>query len=111
MSARTQGTSRLTARIREVRAARAQRRKLNRLVFSYKRCECGALYAYLSGDSQRAWDCSDILLGLAVPMGQPGSVRHGDTMPFIFWKVKEAPHAWGVENRIKREESSDAIQG
>ena len=42
--------------------------------------------AYKSGDD--CWDCSSILLGDAVPMGQEGSVQHIDRLPFRFWKVK-----------------------
>lgn len=50
------------------------------------RCLCGALLAYKSGDD--CWDCSSILLGDAIPLGQEGSVQHIDRLPFRFWKVK-----------------------
>ena len=85
---------------------RKQRRKAKRLTYAYKRCECGALYA-IDG-AQRAWDCSDILLGVAAAKGAPGSIRHSDTMPFIFWKVKEAPRDWALENRRKAPVREDA---
>lgn len=73
-----------------------------RLVYTYRRCECGALYAHKPGDPQQAWDCSDIILGLAAPAGHPGAVRHGDTLPFIFWAVKEAPLDWALAHRVDR---------
>lgn len=77
-----------------------QQRRERSLTYCYKRCPCGALYAVDS--AKRAWDCSDIILGLAIPSGQPGSVTHDDTMPFIFWKVKEAPLEWALEHRVER---------
>lgn len=54
------------------------------------KCPCGALLAYPKGaDSLKGfWDCSEILLGKAVPQGLPGSVQHTDRRPFIFWKIK-----------------------
>lgn len=80
---------------------RKRLRKMRRLHYASSRCECGALYAYDPREKPRpsAWDCSDILLGVAIPKGKPGSVRHGDKMPFIFWKVKEAPREWALEHR------------
>jgi hypothetical protein len=84
-----------------LRRLRLKRAPATRLVYAYRRCECGALYAYRPGDPQRAWDCSDILLGLAAPAGHPGARRHGDTMPFIFWKVKEAPLDWALQHRVE----------
>jgi hypothetical protein len=81
-----------------------QRRRAKRLTYCYKRCACGALYAV--DNAKRAWDCSDIILGLAVPEGEPGSVTHDDTMPFVFWKVKEAPRDWALEHRVDRAEGT-----
>lgn len=80
---------------------RAERRHAARLVYAHARCECGALYAYDPREKPRphSWDCSDIILGFAVPAGQPGAVRHDDTMPFIFWKVTEAPRDWALAHR------------
>jgi hypothetical protein len=75
------------------------RRRERGLVYCQKRCPCGALYAYEPGDDKRAWDCSDILLGLAIPSGETGAVTHGDTMPFVFWKVREARRSWALEHR------------
>lgn len=43
------------------------------------RCKCGAGLAYRQGDD--AWDCSDILLGIAIPSGQPGSEQHTAHLP------------------------------
>lgn len=87
--------------MREAFAAWRLRRHERRLTYCHKRCPCGALYAYDPARKPRpeAWDCSDIILGLAVPKGQPGSVTHDDTMPFIFWSVKSAPSDWALENR------------
>lgn len=51
------------------------------------KCPCGARLAYRSGD--KFWDCSAILLGEAIPSGQPGSVQHTDRLYFQFYKVKE----------------------
>lgn len=79
---------------------RRHRQPERRLTYCYHRCECGALYAVDS--ARRAWDCSDIILGRAIPGDQPGSVRHGDTMPCIFWKVKEAPLDWALKHRVER---------
>jgi hypothetical protein len=39
-------------------------------------------------DANRRWDCSDILSGVAVPKGEPGSMTHSDVMPYAFWKVR-----------------------
>lgn len=58
------------------------------------RCPCGARLAYgpmCIVEPFRIpsyWDCSDILLGRAVPSGQPGSVTHTDKLPFAFWEIK-----------------------
>lgn len=72
------------------------------LVYCYVRCPCGALYAYCPGDPNRSWDCSDIILHKAIQSGHPGSVTHGDRMPFMFWKVKEAPLEWALKYRFER---------
>jgi len=63
------------------------------------RCKCGAGLAYRHGDT--AWDCSDILLGRAAPMGQPGSVQHSATYPFVFYEIKgeNQPSARGATTR------------
>lgn len=53
------------------------------------RCLCGAGLAYLKHAAiHGAWDCSAILLGQAIPEGQPGSVQHTDRLPFAFYSVK-----------------------
>lgn len=54
------------------------------------RCPCGAGLAYPSNVNplDGYWDCSAILLGTAVPSGQPGSVTHIAQLPFIFWEIK-----------------------
>lgn len=59
------------------------------LVYAYAKCDCGAHMAYRRAADAGAWDCADILLGRAIPAGQPGSVKHSAVMPFSFWKVKE----------------------
>lgn len=86
---------------RLVRSERKRLRKMRQLVYAYSRCQCGALIAYDPREKPRptAWDCSDILLGVAIPSGREGSVRHDDLRPFVFWKVKEAPREWALEHR------------
>lgn len=63
------------------------------------RCKCGAGLAYRNGDT--AWDCSDILRGVAIPSGQPGSVMHSDRFPFVFYEIKgeNQPSAEGRTTR------------
>lgn len=71
------------------------------------RCQCGAGLAYgamceeppFRGPSY--WDCSDILLGRAVPSGQPGAVTHSDRFPFAFYEIKSEhqPSAKGATTR------------
>lgn len=95
--------------LRQLHATRRQQRREGRLVYCYHRCPCGALYAYDPCQKPRphSWDCSDIILGLAVPKGQPDSRRHDDTMPFVFWTVKEAPTGWALEHRVDRSLAED----
>lgn len=89
--------------LRDRLATRRARQRENRLVYAHVRCCCGALFAY---DPKRpwptAWDCSDVLLQHAIPAGQPGAVKHDDVMPFIFWKVNQAPQEWALANRVQR---------
>lgn len=76
-------------------------RKAKRLVYCGHRCSCGALYAYDPRQKSRptAWDCSDILLAIAVPSGHPGAVQHDDVLPFVFYKVKSVPTDWALSHR------------
>ena len=58
-----------------------------------KRCPCGAGLAYdpkgPSGVIHGGWwDCSDILLGRAIPRGEPGWRMHEDRLPFVFYEIK-----------------------
>jgi hypothetical protein len=69
------------------------------------RCECGAGIAYPRdaepyGESAY-WDCSAILTGKAVPTGEPGSVKHTDKLPFMFYEIKseDQPSAQGRTTR------------
>ena len=73
---------------------------------AYARCKCGAGLAYAPrGESgqpiQGYWDCSDILTGRAIPMGQEGSVQHDDRYPFVFYEIKgeNQPSADGATTR------------
>lgn len=71
------------------------------------RCPCGAGLAYdaacvaepFRGPSY--WDCSAILLGDAIPAGQPGAATHTDRLPFAFWDIKSEhqPSARGATTR------------
>lgn len=66
--------------------ARFRRSKPRTLAYGLAWCDCGAPMA--QDDANRRWDCSDILLGVAVEKDQPGSLRHSDVMPYAFWKVR-----------------------
>lgn len=70
------------------------------------RCECGAGLAYVSGSEDRCWDCSDILLGQAIPSGQPGAKKHTAKLPFVFYEIKSErqPSAGGMTTRPKQGE-------
>ncbi len=75
-----------------------------RLVYSaYSYCDCGAPHAY-DPAGERWWDCSDILLDKAIAKGEPGSLKHSDVMPFVFWDLKSEgqPSAMGATTRGKR---------
>lgn len=87
-----------------------------RLVYAaHARCPCGAGLAYdpagevggSDGPHHRpnAWDCSAILLGEAVPSGQPGAVQHTGELPFAFYEIKSEtqPSAGGATTRPKAE--------
>lgn len=93
-------------RHQEIRA----RPLLDRLVFAASaRCDCGAGLAYdpahedpgsvFKGPSY--WDCSAIILGTAIPSGQPGAVKHSDRFPFAFYEIKSEnqPSADGQTTR------------
>lgn len=86
------------------KAERKRAKKLKHMIFSRSaRCQCGAGLAYdatcveepFKGPSY--WDCSAILLGDAVPSGEPGAVRHDDRYPFSFWDIKAEQN--GVSTR------------
>lgn len=81
------------------------------------RCPCGAGMAYVPGRPSSpdspfkyadAWDCSDILLGRAVPLGEPGAVQHSDLLPFAFYEIKgeNQPSARGATTRPTKEQPS-----
>lgn len=81
-----------------------------RLVYAATaRCPCGAGLAYDPAHENEpgykpgsgSWDCSAIILGTAIPSGQPGAVTHTDRLPFAFSKVKceGQPSANGATTR------------
>jgi len=85
-----------------------------RLVYAaVSRCPCGAGLAYdpageVGGEDgpfhkPNAWDCSAILLGTAIPKGQPGAVQHTGVLPFAFYEIKSEnqPSARGATTRPK----------
>lgn len=87
-----------------------QERKLTEddLIYAaFARCSCGAGMAYVKGSDpwQGYWDCSDILLGRAIPKGQPGAVEHTAKLPFIFWEITSElqPSANGMTTRPRKE--------
>lgn len=79
------------------------------------RCECGAGLAYIPWDKLQAmgldhrdpehncWDCSDILLGRAIPAEQPDAKKHSGKYPFAFYEIKSEnqPSANGTTTRPK----------
>lgn len=72
-------------------------------------CLCGAGMAYRrSPDPKKwiddAWDCSDILLRRAIPIGQEGSMTHRDRHPFFLWKVKSETNGAGRTTRPDHED-------
>lgn len=70
-------------------------KKLKHMTFAATaRCLCGAGIAYDDTCIQEPfrmpsyWDCSVILLGDAIPSGEPGAVQHTDKLPFAFYEIK-----------------------
>lgn len=66
------------------------------------RCNCGAGFAYPHGIGPRGqWECSEILLGKAIPSNQPDSKEHSAPLPFQFYEVKSEgqPSAAGQTTR------------
>jgi hypothetical protein len=51
------------------------------------------------------WDCSAILTGEAIPVGQPGAVKHEARLPFAFYEIKSEnqPSARGATTRPPKE--------
>jgi hypothetical protein len=62
---------------------------LDELVFSAEaRCQCGAGLAYPKNiGGFGSWDCADILLGRAKPIGHPESKGHDGAFPFAFYNI------------------------
>lgn len=77
--------------------------KVKELIFAaYNRCPCGAGLAYPKGIGPwGSWDCSDILLGQAVPKDKPNSKQHTGELPFSFYEIKseDQPSANGATTR------------
>ena len=82
--------------------------QLDKMIFAAtSRCPCGAGLAYDDTcimepfRSASYWDCSAILLGTAIPSGEPGSVQHTDRLPFSFYEIKSEnqPSARGATTR------------
>lgn len=75
------------------------------LVYSAENCcPCGAGLAHLrviNNNEERAWDCSDILTGRAIPSGQVGAKQHTGRLPFAFYEIKSErqPSARGRSTR------------
>jgi hypothetical protein len=77
---------------------------------AHARCVCGAGMAYDPSADHRMpdggyWDCSAILLGTAIPSGQPGAVTHTDRLPFAFYEIKseDQPSAQGATTRLTKD--------
>lgn len=77
----------------------------NDLVYAaFARCPCGAGLAHIKNcGPQGNWDCSDILLGRAIPSGQPGAKQHTAQLPFVFYEIKSEnqPSVNGATTRPK----------
>lgn len=107
----------LNARAHEETKAELQAQPLlERLIFAaHSRCPCGAGLAYDPASEDPAgtfkgpsyWDCSAIILGTAVPSGQPGAVQHTDKLPFVFYEIKSEnqPSAAGETTRPQSKET------
>lgn len=74
------------------------------------RCPCGAGLAYKHRTAEPYspdgyWDCSDILLGRAIPSGQEGAKTHTGKLPFVFYEItsENQPSAEGQTTRPERE--------
>lgn len=68
------------------------------------RCPCGAGLAYVRRRGpcvSTHWDCAAILLGTAIPQGEPGAVEHTGQLSFLFYEVKSErqPSASGATTR------------
>jgi hypothetical protein len=86
---------------------------------AHSRCQCGAGLAYPSKAASIRqlkqwqpdsvfvmwdhWDCSDILTGRAIPMGESGSKMHSGQLPFAFYEIKSEnqPSVNGATTRSK----------
>ncbi len=73
------------------------------LIFSaHARCPCGAGLAYPKNIGiHGSWECSDILLGRAIPANKEGSKTHEGSLPFAFYEIKSEgqPSANGATTR------------
>lgn len=65
--------------------ARLRHRSDRSLSYGLAWCDCGA--QMVQDDANRQWICSDIVLGTAIPSGQPGALRHS-AMPYAHWRVR-----------------------
>lgn len=83
-------------------------KKLKHMTFAATaRCQCGAGLAYDKSCVEPPfaipsyWECSAILLGDAIPSGQPGAVQHTGKLPFAFYDIKSEnqPSAHGATTR------------
>lgn len=73
---------------------------LGRLVFAAKaRCECGAGFAYDKRAAQPVWDCSAILLGDALLLGESAAARHSTPCEYYEVVSERAPAAHGASTR------------
>lgn len=69
---------------------------------AFNRCKCGAGLAYPNNIGiQGSWNCSDILLGRALPGSDPNSKEHNGSFPFAYYDIKsdDQPFANGHTTR------------
>lgn len=81
---------------------------------AFARCPCGAGLARIKncGPNGRLahWDCSDILLGRAIPPGQEGAKVHTAKLPFQFYEVKSENQP-SAEGRTTRPQKANPKEG
>jgi hypothetical protein len=64
------------------------------------KCDCGARLA--RDDANQRWDCSDILLGIAIPKGRKNSKPHSGVFSYAFYKITPEVRVGWLNRAIRR---------